>query len=585
MDKGAVCSKHKHKVKCETFTIESGKVKMEYGDLVKDMFPGDSVTIFPGTFHRFSGYEKSVISEVSTIHSDDDVVREEDSYLAPLLIFFDIDGTLIASDGIISKEHIGKREFGIISSRSRKRSQDICDKMNISPSVIICCRVVSRASEMKYADRLFPCRRTCFPAGTKIIAKNKRYTGEHTGIKNGINESTSVSIESLKVGDEVLSYNEINGSKEFKKIENVFCGESDNFVEVYFSNDNKIRCTSDHKIAVNTDGRINWIEASKLTEGQQCIQKRYSGLALRLSGIRTTGLTYYDIFDKDFADDFRRRLSQIKTENPSGTQWTEEQKKHKSEINKKIFSDPKHEVHSKSSREKKKKNLLERWNHQDTRDVMMEGIRKGVVTRKQDPDFVKKQLNNLGDFRFTGRINKTERRVSYLLRSMCPKEFKYNGNYRLGITLGNYIPDFVNVNGKKKVIEVYSKYWKGMNEGVEKWKKSRESVYGSLGWGVLFIEDIELKNKNKEILENKIVQFLFNPDVDIVTVTKIVRIDKKEKVYDIRVEDNHNYFAYGILVHNCYVGDMISDATEAAKSGWDFLSPQDYVQKVERGEI
>lgn len=162
LKKGAICSLHLHPRKCETFTIESGRVKMEYGDQVKDMFPGDSVTIFPGTFHRFSGYEKSMISEVSTTHSDEDVVRKENSYLAPLLIFFDIDGTLIASDGIISKEHIGQREFGIISSRSRKRSQDICDKMNISPLAIICCRVVSRAEEMRYADKLFPIKRTLY---------------------------------------------------------------------------------------------------------------------------------------------------------------------------------------------------------------------------------------------------------------------------------------------------------------------------------------------------------------------------------------------------------------------------------------
>jgi len=148
----------------ETFLIESGKVKMEYDGTVRDMFPRDSITILPGKFHRFSGYENSVISEASTFHSDDDVVRQEDSYLTSLLIFFDIDGTLIASDGIIGKEHIGKRDFGIISSRSRKRSQDICDKMNIIPLAIICCRVVSRKEEMKYADRLFPIKRTLYVA-------------------------------------------------------------------------------------------------------------------------------------------------------------------------------------------------------------------------------------------------------------------------------------------------------------------------------------------------------------------------------------------------------------------------------------
>lgn len=162
LNKGAVCSLHAHPRKIEAFLIESGKVKMEYDGVTRDMLPGESITILPGKFHRFSGYENSVISEVSTFHSDDDVVRQEDSYLAPLLLALDIDGTLIASDGIISKEHIGDREFVIISSRSRKRSQDICDKMNIFPLMIVCCRVVSRKEEMRYVDRLFSIRRTLY---------------------------------------------------------------------------------------------------------------------------------------------------------------------------------------------------------------------------------------------------------------------------------------------------------------------------------------------------------------------------------------------------------------------------------------
>ena len=32
---------------------------------------------------------------------------------------------------------------------------------------------------------------------------------------------------------------------------------------------------------------------------------------------------------------------------------------------------------------------------------------------------------------------------------------------------------------------------------------------------------------------------------------KIEYIDEQEDVYDITVEDNHNFFANGILVHNC----------------------------------
>ena len=32
---------------------------------------------------------------------------------------------------------------------------------------------------------------------------------------------------------------------------------------------------------------------------------------------------------------------------------------------------------------------------------------------------------------------------------------------------------------------------------------------------------------------------------------KIRKLQKKEAVYDITVKDNHNFFANGVVVHNC----------------------------------
>jgi hypothetical protein len=115
--------------------------------------------------------------------------------------------------------------------------------------------------------------------------------------------------------------------------------------------------------------------------------------------------------------------------------------------------------------------------------------------------------------------------------------------------------------------------------------------------------------KKPELIKQKIKDFVFNPKMRVVQVTGVSDIDSisSSKVYNLEIEDNNNYFAYGILVHNCrvvsratemryvdklfpirrciYIGDMISDATEAAKAGWDFLSPQDYIHKVENGEL
>lgn len=77
------CSMHHHRVKDETFTVHSGKVKLEHGDKVTIMHPGDVVRIKPYTEHRFTGLMDSIIWEVSTTHMDEDSYRSEVSGKVP----------------------------------------------------------------------------------------------------------------------------------------------------------------------------------------------------------------------------------------------------------------------------------------------------------------------------------------------------------------------------------------------------------------------------------------------------------------------------------------------------------------------
>lgn len=57
--------------------------------------------------------------------------------------------------------------------------------------------------------------------------------------------------------------------------------------------------------------------------------------------------------------------------------------------------------------------------------------------------------------------------------------------------------------------------------------------------------------------------FLFNPDIEIVTIIEINKNNKKTKVYNIETLDNHNYFAHGLLVHNCDAMILAMDAKKA----------------------
>lgn len=78
---GFICSLHYHVVKDETFYILFGKCMLEINDVLYSMGDGCSIRIRPGQVHRFwtdaiGGCE---ILEVSTPHSEEDVVRLEPS--------------------------------------------------------------------------------------------------------------------------------------------------------------------------------------------------------------------------------------------------------------------------------------------------------------------------------------------------------------------------------------------------------------------------------------------------------------------------------------------------------------------------
>ena len=83
------CSLHYHKLKYETFFLESGKLLIELTAAGADgtphgplheliLTPGKSIRLSPFTLHRFTGLEDSVVFEFSTQHFEEDSYRLED---------------------------------------------------------------------------------------------------------------------------------------------------------------------------------------------------------------------------------------------------------------------------------------------------------------------------------------------------------------------------------------------------------------------------------------------------------------------------------------------------------------------------
>ena len=74
-----------HRVKDESWLVQSGRAKLELGEagqgaLAEEVIgPGYAFHYTPGTVHRVTALEDTTILEVSTPHLDD-VVRLEDAY-------------------------------------------------------------------------------------------------------------------------------------------------------------------------------------------------------------------------------------------------------------------------------------------------------------------------------------------------------------------------------------------------------------------------------------------------------------------------------------------------------------------------
>ena len=74
--------------------------------------------------------------------------------------------------------------------------------------------------------------------------------------------------------------------------------------------------------------------------------------------------------------------------------------------------------------------------------------------------------------------------------------YKFVGNGKFFIERKN--PDFININGEKKAVEVY--YYKHKmqfrNQTVEKWIKERTKIFNKYGWDLIFFEAREVNESN-----------------------------------------------------------------------------------------
>jgi hypothetical protein len=126
-----------------------------------------------------------------------------------------------------------------------------------------------------------------------------------------------------------------------------------------------------------------------------------------------------------------------------------------------------------------------------------------------DPEYIAKQMKTRMKAREV-KPNKPEKFLTKLFQKLFPNQWKYVGNGAFWITSGgkHLNPDFVNINGQKKIIEHFGDFHHGEKRtGIpnEQHEQDRIDLFAKHGYQTLVIWEHELKDVEK--LVNKLRKF------------------------------------------------------------------------------
>jgi len=123
-----------------------------------------------------------------------------------------------------------------------------------------------------------------------------------------------------------------------------------------------------------------------------------------------------------------------------------------------------------------------------------------VIKEKwKDPDYARRVLT-------VNTPNKSEITLNSFLQKTIPNEYKFVGDGEF--ILEGKCPDFLNVNGKKKLIELFGNYWHGEDRTGKTKKESEDeriNYFKKFGFKTLIIWESELQDLS--VLKNKILNF------------------------------------------------------------------------------
>lgn len=154
------------------------------------------------------------------------------------------------------------------------------------------------------------------------------------------------------------------------------------------------------------------------------------------------------------------------------------------------------------------------WKHHSVESKLILASKNKINQERniRNPEFILKYIKGLNT-----KPNKGELKLQKVLKELYPNEFEYNGDYGLGVSIDGLIPDFWNVNGQKKVIELFGEYWhsKCIKKPKQVETKRVKRRYRNQGVECLVVWENELNLHHRRKLINKIVRFVDNKQSSI----------------------------------------------------------------------
>ena len=396
---------------------------------------------------------------------------------------------------------------------------------------------------------------TCLPAGTKILAKR-----QYERVRNGkvqITESlTQINIEDLKEGDTVLSMDMETSKKESCKILGTSSRVAEDMYELNFDNGNYLRLSGNHPVYIIDKG---WIPADNLMIGDETIHKKCASLV----NIKRKGKTNENIYGKEKSEIIssnckKGQRNSVLSGTFKGNGW-------KDKTIDELYNENDVKKIRNNMSEGQKNSDYPSWNFGLTAktDKRLEKVGKKIseahIKLWSNSDYAVKMMKA-----FKKVFNKQEQKFLKLLDDNFDHNFLYNGDGRI-LNIDGKLPDFVDLK-RKKLIEFNGDYWHRNDvEG------QREAFFASKGYETLIVWQSELKNDIDGVIQ-KVKTFMYNPDVELSKITTIKKV-KPERVYDIEVEKNHNFFANCILVHNSEMFGRVLETPQKETTPFNPVSP------------